>query len=266
MGTETLTGIDEYRKILLVEDEVLIALTEKRLLEKHGFSVETVESGEKALEIINGGMAPDLILMDINLGSGMDGTEAASLILEKMDIPVVFLSSHTNMEVVRKTEGITSYGYIVKHSGETVMIASIRMAFRLFEAKMQQKESERQLETLIANLPGFIYRCLNDPDWTMVYISSGCSKVTGYSPEELTNNRALSYADIIHPDHRSRVWNEWQSALVEGKACEIEYPIRTRGGSVQWIWERGRGVFSPSGELLHLEGFIQDISGREKGS
>jgi DNA-binding NarL/FixJ family response regulator len=70
--------------------------------------------------------------MDVDLGEGMDGTEAAKRILADRTIPVVFLSSHTEREVVQKTEGITSYGYVVKHSGETVLMASIRMAFRLY--------------------------------------------------------------------------------------------------------------------------------------
>jgi DNA-binding NarL/FixJ family response regulator len=74
----------------------------------------------------------------------MDGTEAAQEILQKRKLPLVFLSSHTEREVVEKTEGITSYGYIVKNSGETVLIASIKMAFRLFESEQVVAESEER--------------------------------------------------------------------------------------------------------------------------
>jgi PAS domain S-box-containing protein len=72
--------------------------------------------------------------MDIDLGEGMDGTEVARAILQDHDIPVVFLSSHIEKEVVEKTEKITSYGYVVKNTGITVLDASIKMAFKLFEA------------------------------------------------------------------------------------------------------------------------------------
>ncbi|MFO7848491.1 MAG: PAS domain S-box protein [Spirochaetia bacterium] len=121
------------KKILLVEDEAILAMAETRMLEKHGFEVTAVYSGEKALETVVSDPGISLILMDIDLGGGMDGTEAAQRILEKFDLPIVFLSSHTEPEVVKKTEGITSYGYIVKDSGETVLLASMKMAFKLFD-------------------------------------------------------------------------------------------------------------------------------------
>ena len=90
----------------------------------------------------------DLILMDIDLGPGMDGTEAAREILTRHDIPVVFLSSHTEQEVVNKTEKITSYGYVVKNAGITVLTASIRMAFRLFEAYDHISRKNSEIETM----------------------------------------------------------------------------------------------------------------------
>lgn len=124
------------KTILLVEDEALIAVMEVRELESLGYRVIHVLNGEKAIELAGkGGERIDLILMDINLGKSMDGTEAAQEILKHHDIPIVFLSSHTEKEIVEKTEKITSYGYVVKNSGITVLDASIKMAFKLHEAK-----------------------------------------------------------------------------------------------------------------------------------
>lgn len=117
--------------ILLVEDEAIIALAEQRLLERNGYCVRVVHTGEQAIAAATQSEPPDLVLMDIDLGSGMKGTEAAEQILTKRSLPLVFLSSHTEAEIVDLTEGITSYGYVVKNSGETVLLASIRMAFRL---------------------------------------------------------------------------------------------------------------------------------------
>src|SRR6056297_4045070 len=133
------------KKILLVEDEALIALNEAKTLEKYGYEVVTAYSGKKAIEAIGSDHDISLILMDIDLGKGVDGTEAAAQILNKRDIPVVFLSSHTEPEVVEKTEKITSYGYVVKNSGATVLDTSIKMAFKLFDAKMEHKQKEEDL-------------------------------------------------------------------------------------------------------------------------
>jgi CheY-like chemotaxis protein len=123
------------KTILLVEDERLVAIAERRTLEQHGYRVVPASTGETAVEIAAGQPEIDLVLMDINLGPGIDGIEAAEQILGLRDLPLVFLSSHTDPAVVEKTERITSYGYIVKNSGDTVLITSLKMAFRLFESR-----------------------------------------------------------------------------------------------------------------------------------
>ncbi len=133
------------KTLLLVEDEPLIALTEKRSLEKYGYAVIHVSSGEAAVATMESGSQVDLILMDINLGPGIDGTEAAETILAEHAVPIVFVSSHSEREIVEKTERITSYGYVVKNSSITVLDASIKMAFKLFEEKRCRQDIAERL-------------------------------------------------------------------------------------------------------------------------
>lgn len=126
------------KTLLLVEDEVILAMDKIQCLKKMDYSVVYAASGEIAIDIVNHNNSHiDLILMDIDLGKAMDGTEAAQEILSTRDIPVVFLSSHTEKEIVEKTEKITSYGYVIKNSGMVVLDASIKMAFKLFEAYLE---------------------------------------------------------------------------------------------------------------------------------
>jgi len=135
------------KTILLVEDEAIIAMLETQQLEKYGYSVQHVTTGEKAVHAILENVFPiDLILMDIDLGSSIDGTQAAEQILKHKEIPIVFLSSHTEPEVVDKTEKITSYGYVVKSSSITVLDASIKMALKLFNAnrRVEHELAERK--------------------------------------------------------------------------------------------------------------------------
>ncbi|MDD4136719.1 MAG: PAS domain S-box protein [Methanoregula sp.] len=125
-------------------------------------------------------------------------------------------------------------------------------------------ERERFLTTLISNLSGFVYRSRNDRDWTMTYISEGCREMTGYVPEDFLNNRTLTYNDLIHPDHRQRIWQKWQVLLGKKEVFEDEYPIVTKTGENRWVWERGRGVYSDDGGLQFLEGLITDITTRKR--
>lgn len=140
------------KKILLVEDEALIALNEAKMLAKQGYEVVTAYSGRKAIEATGSDSDISLILMDIDLGKGMDGTEAAAQILNKKDIPIVFLSSHTEPAVVEKTEKITSYGYVVKNSGPTVLDTSIKMAFKLYQAYQNYNTRNQELYALAQEL------------------------------------------------------------------------------------------------------------------
>lgn len=134
----------------------------------------------------------------------------------------------------------------------------------IIEIREQLKERNRFLEHLIASLPGMIYRCRDDPNWTMEYIEGACREITGYEPEDLINNRRLAYNDLIFPEHRQFVWNGWQEALSEKEPFEDEYKIKTADGKTKWVWERGSGVFDEDGHLLCLQGFITDITERKK--
>ena len=135
------------KNILLVEDEILIAEYEKIELEEYGYSVFLCLNGEDAVEAVFSGQHTfDLILMDIDLGKNRkDGIRTAEEILEKKDIPIIFLSSHTEKEIVERTENITSFGYVVKNSGIVVLDASIKMAFRLHHEKTAVQAKQHEL-------------------------------------------------------------------------------------------------------------------------
>jgi len=124
------------------------------------------------------------------------------------------------------------------------------------------EERERKYSTLVSNLPGFIYRCANDKNWTMHFISDGCKNITGYSQNDFIKNKKVTFNDIIHPDYQKPIWEKWQIILKDKTFFEFEYPIITKTGKLKWVWERGKGIYSNNGKLLFLEGFIEDISER----
>jgi len=124
-------------------------------------------------------------------------------------------------------------------------------------------ESTRRLTTLIANLQGMVYRCRNDPGWTLEYVSDGCIPLTGYTPENFVTNRSVTYGELIHPDDREKVWQDVQEAVAEQRPFRLKYRLITRDGTIKWVWELGRGVFSPEGTFLALEGYNTDITSQQ---
>lgn len=130
----------------------------------------------------------------------------------------------------------------------------------LITANLELIESRRMLATLMNNLPGIAYRCLNDTNWTMEFISSGCLELTGYNVDDLVQNKNLSYNDIIHPEDTDYVWNGVQEGINNRRFYKLTYRIKTKSGIEKWVWEQGAGVFSEKDELIALEGFITDIT------
>ena len=126
------------------------------------------------------------------------------------------------------------------------------------------KEAHKLINTLVSNLQGLVYRCKNDKQFTMEFLSEGAKELTGYSPVELLHSQHISYLDLIYPDDRDYVWNEVQKAIGRKKHYEITYRITTRSGEIRWVWEKGEGIFLKNGELEFLEGFITDITDRKK--
>ncbi len=186
------------KTILLVEDEAVASIAETKTLQKFGYTVIASATGEEAVEIaLKNKKNIDLILMDINLGNGIDGTDAAEIILKSCDIPVVFLSSHTEPEIVEKTEKITSYGYVVKNSSNTVLDASIKMAFKLFDAhkKAEIELAERKVTGHALRENEVQYRHIiervNDTVWLMdmgfktIWVSPSVIRSRGFTLEEL---------------------------------------------------------------------------------
>ena len=137
-----------HSTILLVEDNAFLAMSGKETLVKAGYNVLTAREGKRAVELAESGTAIDLILMDVDLGDGMDGTEAAERIIRQRDIPVLFLSSHTEKEIIEKTERVSSYGYVVKDSSEVVLLASIKMAFKLHAEKLRVQARQEEIEQI----------------------------------------------------------------------------------------------------------------------
>jgi len=123
------------------------------------------------------------------------------------------------------------------------------------------QESRRMLSTLISNLPGMAYRCRDDRDWTMEFVSAGSLELTGYRPEQLVGSEDLTYAGLVHPADRESVHEAVRAALDDRRHFEITYRILTPAGE-KWVWERGQGVYTADGSVTALEGFVTDITER----
>ena len=118
---------------------------------------------------------------------------------------------------------------------------------------------DRSKLLLLNNLPGMVYRCKFDQDWTMEYVSDGSLELTGYSPESLLGNREISYNSIIVDEYRTKIWEKWENVVNEKGLFKHEYPIKTKSDEIKWVYEQGQPIFDKDGKVTVLEGVIVDI-------
>lgn len=109
-------------------------------------------------------------------------------------------------------------------------------------------------------LPGIVYICKYDRNWTMEYISEVCVDLTGYKPEDFINNKNIAFNDIIHPKFQDYLYDKWTKILKDKGVFQDEYIIITKSGEKKWVWEQGCGIYSENGEVISLYGFITDIT------
>lgn len=145
-------------------------------------------------------------------------------------------------------------------SSASVLAASVWSQHLRQIAAVELRESERRLRDLIENVPGAAYRCLLDADWTMQYISEAIESVSGYPASAFIDNAELSYASIIIIEDAPMVDAAVMAAVSSHQSWEIEYRIHHRDGGIRWVYEKGHALYSETGEVLSLAGFIHDIT------
>ncbi len=172
---------------------------------------------------------------------------------------VNFRTSHRRKD--RTTYPVEVHLQYLQEEGRRVFLAIIMDLTERVATEQELQEAQRTLSTLLKNLPGMVYRCDNDRDWTMEFVSPSCQDLTGYPPDKFVQSREVSYGrDVMLQEDRERVWQEVQEALKDRKPFQSSYRIRTADGTVKWVWEQGCGIFSETGEVVGIEGYVVDIT------
>ncbi|MEH6461344.1 sensor histidine kinase [Chitinimonas sp. JJ19] len=121
-------------------------------------------------------------------------------------------------------------------------------------------ERESRYRTLVSNLPGIVYRCANDTDWTMHYISDAVEGLTGYPAAAFIGTGAISFNAVVHVDDRDLLWRQIQNALEARLPYRVEYRLQHKDGQIMWVMEQGQGCYDAKDQLVWLDGVILNIN------
>ncbi|WP_073237709.1 PAS domain S-box protein [Desulforamulus putei] len=243
------------KRILIVEDSRFQAQITANILNKYGYMTEIALTGEEAVEKVSGSRCPDLILVDIELGKGMDGALAARTIQQFRDVPVVFLTAHTEKEIVEKIRTITGYGYVLKGAGEHVLVSTVEMALHLYEANAHANMYRQIFENSLNEIYIFHPETLK-----FIAVNRGARKNLGYTIEELSTMTPLD----LEPELDSESFRALLEPLVGGMQEQILFNTvhRRKDGSL-YPAEMHLQLFGHSGEKVCVA-LIIDLTERRK--
>ncbi len=218
--------MEKAPQLLLVEDEAIIALSEKRTLVQEGYRVDHVFTGEEAIARVADAERPpvDLILMDIDLGAGISGTEAARKILEIRHLPVVFLTSHAERAVVDQVRSITRYGYVVKTAGNFVLFGAIETAMELFAAQQSSLRELARNRAILSAVPDLIFVMNLEGTFLEFHVPSGRRLAL---PRERVIGSTL--AAMFSPEEVERHLTTYRAAVVTGEVQVLKYELPDEG-------------------------------------
>ncbi|RPI33806.1 MAG: PAS domain S-box protein, partial [Nitrospiraceae bacterium] len=192
-------------KILVVEDEAIIARDLQWRLEGMGYDVPFIAaSGEdaviKALE-----MKPDLVLMDIMLIGEMDGIEAANQIRSKDDIPVMYLTSYADDELLERAKITEPFGYMIKPIGDRELFSGIELTLSKHRTEKKLRENEKWLSTVLSSIGDAVIT--TDIKENIVYMNPAAEVLTGWRIKEAAGKAVEEVFNIVNDKTGEKIKN-----------------------------------------------------------
>lgn len=202
-------------RIMIVEDEKIVALDIKDSLENFGYAVPCMAvSGEEAIESVNR-CNPDLILMDIVLKGKIDGIDAARVIRENYDIPVIYLTAYSDEKTLQRAKLTEPFGHILKPFDERELRTNIEIA--LYKRKKEREkmcEHEKWISSLLNNFGDAIIS--TDNNGIVKYMNPLAQALTGYRQEEALGKDLNSIFKVVCEDSQKHAEDPRKKILREG--------------------------------------------------
>ncbi len=247
------------RKILIVEDQLIIALDLKNSLEGLGYEVlEIVNTGEDCIEYVNK-IRPDLVLMDIMLPGKLDGIATAAYLSDELKnpVPVIYLTAHSDEKSVERANLTSPYGYIVKPIEDKELYTTIEIALNRFELDMEIKSREKKFRTLFEESIDPIFTA--DENGIIGDVNGAMSKLfdierdglIGRELSDLFEDIVMYYKIISHADANGSV-RDFETKMIGRDSRRLDVIISLKRYDDSWEGVTG------------YQGILRDISEQKK--
>lgn len=245
-------------RILLVEDEAIIALDLKQRLESLGYEVTGIAAtGEDALALA-AATAPTLVFMDITIQGPIDGIETAKILNGRADIPIVFLTAHADTGTIDRARTARPYGYLVKPFDERELATTIEMAVY----RHRSEAEARLLQQAIANASvGIVVATTRMPLLPITLCNAAFERMTGYPASEVIG-RSPSFIEGLDTDPGAS--GQVRAAIQAQRDTQVTLRVHGKDGRSFWVDLALSAVRNPVGEVTHFVFFFTEAGARKE--
>jgi PAS domain S-box-containing protein len=246
-------------RILVVEDESIVARNIQNRLTKFGYDVCGVTStGEDAINLAKE-LRPDLILMDIVLRGEIDGIDAAKLIRSQFDIPIIYLTAHSDLGTIKRATYTEPFGYILKPFKIKEIQSAIEIALHKHKAESRVKNRKRAVSNALSILGYSIIAV--DKDLNITFLSEGAEQMTGWTTDEAMDKNLYEIIGLRHEEELSHGDVPIVLALQSGKVDDllIEKLINTRDGRELFVEIKASPIRNEKGDLSGVLLILKEV-------
>lgn len=247
-------------RILIVEDQAIVARDEQYTLEDLGYIVVgSTAMGEDAIAKAEA-YQPDLVLMDIMLKGDMDGIEAAQQIRERFDIPVIFVTAYADSATLQRAKLIEPFGYILKPFEESDLRTNIEMALYKHKMDKRLKESERWLSATLRSIGDAVIA--TDAEGQVKFMNPVAEALTGWQQEEAVGKDLTQVFRTIETEAHSQAGQSLGD--VKLRTLSADTFLLARDGTKIPIDDSGAPIKDDRGNVTGLVLVFRDITERRR--
>jgi PAS domain S-box-containing protein len=251
-------------RILIVEDEQVVAWHIQEALEKLGYSViGTVASGAKAIEVA-GAERPNLVLMDIRLKGKVDGITAAEEIYSQCEIPIIYLTAHTDETTLQRATRTAPFGYLVKPLRSQELKTTIEVTLHRYQIEQATKQTQRWLSTTLSSIGDATVA--TNLDGMITFMNPAAEALTGWSRQEAMGLPISTVLNLIREDSREAIENPLLEAMREGMVIKLSdrTMLRAKDGVERAVGDSAAPIRNEQGTIIGGVLVFQDVTDRRQ--
>ncbi|MFE1748489.1 diguanylate cyclase domain-containing protein [Coleofasciculus sp. H7-2] len=250
-------------KILIVENENIVAWDIQNILEGLGYTVTAIaSSGAEAIQQV-AATNPDLVLMDIRLQGEMDGVEASEEIHTRFNIPVVYLTAHADETTLKRAKTTEPFGYLIKPFQEKELNATIEIALSKYKQQNSLKKEKQWFATILESIGDSVI--VTNNRGLVTFMNPLAEALTGWKKEDAFGKDVNQVLQLVHTESREVIEHPITNAIENGAIVRLadRWLLRTKNGTEKFIGDSAAPIRDEEGNIMGVVAVFQDISDRK---